>query len=263
MKSLGKIGFFDSGVGGVTVLKAVKKLLPNEDVLYYGDTFFSPYGEKTKEEIEERCIKIANYLVENGCKAIVIACNTATVAALDILKKTMPVPVIGVISPGARAAVLETKNCKIGILATVFTVKNLAYTKEIEKINKDCKVYESGCKVFCPMIEEGWEKFPDRLEYVKEYLGVLPNDIDTLVLGCTHYPLIKNDIEKFYKGNIIDPAFETAKELKEILEKEELLNTPNNKSNVEFVVSGELAPFKLVLERFWGESVENLKNNKV
>lgn len=258
----GKIGVFDSGVGAVTVLKEIKKLLPKEEILYYGDTFYSPYGEKTKEEIEERCIKISQYFLDKGCKAIVIACNTATVAAYDTLKEIMPIPVIGVISPGARAAISESKNGRIGVLATPFTVKNLAYTKEIKNRGAQFEVFESGCKVFCPRIEKGWETFHDRLDYVQEYLNVLPKDIDTIVLGCTHYPIIKDDIARFFKGNIIDPAFETAKELKQILTNKKLLNE-SGVSDTEFVVSGDLESFKKIVESFLGESIKKISNYKV
>lgn len=258
MESMGKIGIFDSGVGGITVFKRIIEELPNEGIVYYGDTFFSPYGEKSKEEIEERCIKISNFLVGNGCKIIVIACNTATVAALTKLKEVIKVPVIGIINPGAYAAINATKNKKIGILATPFTAKNLAYTKEIKKMDSEIEVFESGCKLFCPMIERGWDSFDNRFELIEEYLLPLPEEIDTLVLGCTHYPIIIEDIKKYFKGTIVDPAFEVAKEVKKTLKDRLLVNSTSDNSSIEFYVSGDKEQFKKVIESILGYEVKNI-----
>lgn len=257
-----KIGVFDSGVGGTTVLKRIKDILPDENIIYYGDTLFSPYGEKTKEQILERCIKISEFLVSEGCKAIVIACNTATVAAINELKELMEVPIIGVINPGARGTVSATKSKRVGVLATPFTVKNLAYTKEIKLLDDNVEIFESGCKLFCTMIEKGWDSFQDRLEIAKGYLDVLPKDIDTLVLGCTHYPMITKDIEKLFHGKIIDPAFETAKEIKKILEEKEILSKGSTKEETIYYVSGDKDMFKEIVESFLNEKL-NIVINKV
>lgn len=258
-----KIGIFDSGVGGTTVLKKIKEILPNEALIYYGDTLYAPYGEKTKEQILERCIKISEFLVSQECKAIVIACNTATVAAINELQNIMKVPIIGVINPGAREAVSITKNKRVGIVATPFTVKNLAYTKEIESIDNSIEVFESGCKLFCPMIEKGWNTFENRLDVMKEYMDVLPKDVDTLVLGCTHYPMIKSDIESVFHGTIVDPAFETAKELKNILEEKQILSETSSKEETIYYVSGDKDGFKRVVESFLDEKLSNVINRVV
>lgn len=263
MRDIGKIGVFDSGIGGVTVLKRINEILPNESIVYYGDTLFSPYGEKTKEEIEERCIKISNFLVEQGCKVIVIACNTATVAALEKLQEVMTVPVIGVINPGSRATVTSTKNKRVGVIATPFTAKNLAYTKEIKKIGEEIEVFEAGCRLFCTMIEQGWDTFENRFELLEEYLSPLPKDIDTLVLGCTHYPIILEDIKKYYKGIIVDPAFETAKEVKEKLSQISLTNQSSQAGIVEFYVSGDREQFKKGIEGILGHEVNEVYNKIV
>lgn len=260
---MGKIGIFDSGVGGITVLEKIKNLLPQEDIIYYGDTFYSPYGVKSKEEILDRCVKISNFLVTQGCKIIVIACNTATVAALEELKEIIKVPVIGVINPGARAAISSTKNKKVGIIATPFTVKNLAYTKEIKNLNKNIEVFESGCTEFCPMIEKGWNNFENRFNLLLEYLSVLPQDIDTLVLGCTHYPIIVDDIKKYFKGIIIDPAFETSKDVENTLKNLNLLNSNNTIGNITFYVSGDTESFKNIVETFSTVKVEKIYNKLV
>ncbi|MBP6062464.1 MAG: glutamate racemase [Fusobacteriaceae bacterium] len=263
MKNLGKIGVFDSGVGGITVLKRIREIFPNEGVVYYGDTLYSPYGEKTKEEIQQRCLKIRDFFIEKGCKAVVIACNTATVAALEELKLTSSIPVIGVIHPGALTAVNGTTNNRVGVIATPFTVKNLAYTKEIKKIDEEIEVFEAGCKLFCSMIEKGWETFDERFTLLEEYLSPIPNDIDTLVLGCTHYPLILNDIEKYFKGRIVDPAFETAKELKLKLEELSLLSDADADATVEYYVSGDKEVFKSIAESFLGDSIESIETKVV
>lgn len=263
MEGMGKIGIFDSGVGGITVFKRIVEELPNEEIIYYGDTLFSPYGEKSKEEIEERCVRISNFLIEKGCKIIVIACNTATVAAIQKLKQIIKIPVIGIINPGAYAAVNTTQNKRIGVIATPFTVKSLAYTKEIKEIDCKIEVFEAGCKLFCPMIEKGWHNFEDRFELIVEYLLPLPKDIDTLVLGCTHYPIVLEDIKKYFKGRIVDPAFEVTKEVKRKLEVGLLINNGNKKADVEFYVSGDKEQFKKVIESILGYKVEKIYNEIV
>ena len=258
MRDRGKIGVFDSGIGGVTVLKRINEALPNESIVYYGDTLFSPYGEKTKEEIDERSVRISKFLVEQGCKVIVIACNTATVAALEKLQEVITVPVIGIINPGSRATVTITKNKRVGVIATPFTVKNLAYTKEIKKIEQEIEVFEAGCGLFATMIEQGWNTFENRFELLEEYLSPLPKNIDTLVLGCTHYPIILEDIKKHYKGIIVDPAFETAKEVKERLTEISLMNPSTEPGAIEFYVSGDKEQFKRGIEAILGHEINEV-----
>ena len=252
------IGVFDSGVGGTTVLKEVINLLPNENILYYGDSGNSPFGEKTPEEIQQLCRKIVNFFINNSCKAVVIACNTATAAALDILKKEFNIPIIGVISAGAKVAVNTTKNNSINILSTPFTALSSAYAKEIKKLSKNINVFQEGCPQFCPMIENGWENYENRESILKEHLNNLPKNSDTLILGCTHYPIIKKDIAKFFNGNIVDPAQETALELKNLLKSNNLLNNDNTNGKVSFYVSGDEKKFKNVAEQFLNFNIERL-----
>ncbi|MGL6064887.1 MAG: glutamate racemase [Fusobacteriaceae bacterium] len=261
MDSTGKIGIFDSGVGGITVFKRIIENLPNEEIIYYGDTLFSPYGEKSKEEIEERCIKISSFLIEKNCKIIVIACNTATVAAIQKLKQTIKIPVIGIINPGAYAASKTTRNKKIGVIATPFTIKSLVYTTEIRELDCKIEVFGASCKLFCPMIEKGWNSFENRLELIEEYLAPLPKDIDTLVLGCTHYPIILEDIKKYFKGEIVDPAFEVVNEVKRKLKEKDLINNRESRkieSSVEFYVSGDREQFKKIIESILGYEVNKI-----
>lgn len=252
------IGIFDSGVGGTTVLKEVVDILPNENILYYGDNANSPYGEKTLLEIQQLSKNIVSFFIKKKCKAVVIACNTATAAALETLQKEFSIPIIGVISSGAKLAVSITKNNSINILSTPFTALSSAYANEIEKLSKDIKVFQEGCPQFCPMIENGWENYEDREIILKQHLDNLPATSDTLILGCTHYPIIRKDIEKYFTGNIVDPARETALKLKKVLAKKELLNEQKYRGDISFFVSGNKEKFEKVAEQFLGFKIIKL-----
>ncbi|MGL4987646.1 MAG: glutamate racemase, partial [Cetobacterium sp.] len=204
-----KIGIFDSGVGGLSVLKKIKEKVNFADVIYYGDSLNSPYGNKTVEEIQNFSLSIAEFLVDNRVDIIVIACNTATAAALSKLKeKITAIPILGVIEPGAFIAEKMSLNKKIGILSTPLTANSKIYETAIKKINSDSEVFQKGCELLCPLIENGWRNSNSKI--LKKYLEDLPTDIDTLVLGCTHYPFIENEIKGFRDIKIIDPAEETA-----------------------------------------------------
>lgn len=254
------VGVFDSGVGGLTVLKELIDLLPSENIIYYGDSGNSPYGDKSQEEIEKLCINIVDFLIEKKCKIIVIACNTATKAAIDTLQKQYKLPIIGVIESGAKKALEVTKNNKISILSTVFTAKTNAYLDEIRKFNSYVEVYQKGCKDLCPMIENGWETYENRELLVKEYISDLPKDADTLVLGCTHYPLIINDIKKFTEGkNIVDPAKETSIIVEKTLRTMGMLNDSKEKGKVSFYVSGDAEKFGKIAEKFLSVKIDEIK----
>lgn len=244
------IGIFDSGVGGISVLKKVLNICPHENIIYYGDTIHSPYGEKTEEEIQNFCINIMNFFTKKKVKVVLIACNTATAAALNILQKKYKLPIIGIIGSGARLAVEQTKSRHIGVFSTVFTAKTLAYQKEIKKITKDIHVYEIGCPEFCPMIENGWENFNNREELIEKYVKQLPEKVDTLVLGCTHYPLVQKDFEKYFLNSIVDPAEEMAKTLSYILFERKISNSKKEIGKVSYYVSGDLNKFKKIAEVF-------------
>jgi glutamate racemase len=254
---MAKIGVFDSGVGGITVLKEISKILPRETIIYYGDNKNAPYGEKTIESIRNLCLKIAEFLILNKVDAIVIACNTATAASLDVLKKRFPhVPIIGVIDPGAKTASEVTVNNHIGIFATPATVSMNAYPKALRDLSTIIFTTQKGCPKFCPMIEAGWEDNIENEKIVKEYLKCIPSEVDTLILGCTHYPIIKHVIERHFEGEIVDPAKETAISLKN-----ELYLSSININNIgngitEFYVSGEIAKFKKIAESFLGIKIE-------
>lgn len=256
---MAKIGVFDSGVGGITVLKEIDKIFPEDTIIYYGDNKNAPYGERTIENIRELCIKIGDFLVRNKVDAIVIACNTATAASLEALQERFThIPVIGVIESGAKTALEITENNCIGIFATPATVAMEAYPKTLKSIKPSILTFQKGCSLLCPMIESGWKDDEKSKKIVREYLRFIPEEADTLVLGCTHYPIIKNTIAQYFKGKIVDPAKETALTLRK-----ELLCCDPEKINCgdrsrEFYVSGETGKFKKVAEEFLGKKIEKI-----
>lgn len=258
-----KIGIFDSGVGGLSVLKKIKEKIDFADVIYYGDSMNSPYGSKTIKEIQNLSIKIGEFLIDNQVDIIVVACNTATAASLDILKERFTsIPIIGVIQPGAAMAIKQSKNKKIGVLSTPLTAKSGIYEKIIKTLNPKYEVYQKGCNLLCPMIERGWESSDKNTALLKAYIDQLPNDIDTLILGCTHYPLIREEIEKLVDKKIVDPAEETAMyvlfELNKLALKNGVKKSRKQKINIDYFVTGDIEKFKKVGEKFLGEELSNI-----
>lgn len=252
-----KIGIFDSGVGGLTVLKEIKEIKKDLEIIYYADTFNSPYGSKTMEEVKGFCTNIVKFFIDNQVDLIVIACNTATIASINFLKTITDIPIVGVINPGASQAVDTTKNKKVGVLATPLTVKLNAYKKEIFSLNQKISVYEKECELLCPMIEKGWESHENREEVLKNYLKDIPNDVDTLILGCTHYPLIENDIKRIFNKNIINPANYTKIAVEEIIQSIPRRDVPL-KNNVDFFISGELNEFKNIATRVLNTEINTI-----
>ncbi|MCC8066475.1 MAG: glutamate racemase [Clostridiales bacterium] len=221
------IGVFDSGVGGLTVAREIMRNLPKEHIVYFGDTARVPYGSKSKDTIVRYSQQIIHFLRTQEVKAIVIACNTASALALDEVEKELDIPIIGVIRPGARVAVTSTSNRRIGVIGTESTINSHMYKKLIYEQDPSITVYEKACPLFCPLVEEGWLKDPVTKEVARRYLDELLNkDIDSLILGCTHYPLLRSLIRELVGDSItlVNPAYETAKELGELLEREGLAN---------------------------------------
>lgn len=258
-----KIGVFDSGVGGLSVLKKIKEKIDFADVIYYGDSVNSPYGSKSIKEIQELCLNIGEFLIDNQVDIIVIACNTATAAALDTLRERFTsIPIIGVVQPGATMAIKQSKNKKIGVLSTPLTAKSGIYEKVIKTLNPKYEVFQKGCDLLCPMIERGWEDNDRNIKLLKSYVDQLPKDIDTLILGCTHYPLIRGEIEKLVDKKIVDPAEETAMyvlfELNKLALKNGLKKSRKEKINIDYFVTGDIDRFKKVGERFLGEELSNI-----
>lgn len=261
MRNSFNIGIFDSGVGGITILKEVLKFLPKENVIYFADSINAPYGDKDQKEIERLCFRIGNFLLENNCKAILIACNTATAAALVSLQKTLEIPVIGVIEPGARAALAASTRGMISVMATPFTVKSEAYRKTLKKISDHTQVTQIPCASLSLMIEKGWEDSREGTEMLKNFIKEIPSASDTVILGCTHYSIIKDEIQKLLPDKlIVDPADETVLELKKILESKNLLNPDLKSGSLNFFVSGDPIKFTSVAEKFLGFPIENIKH---
>ncbi|WP_346664367.1 glutamate racemase [uncultured Merdimonas sp.] len=240
------VGVFDSGVGGLTVAREIMRQLPEENVVYFGDTARVPYGSKSKNNIIRFSRQIIRFLETKGVKAIVIACNTASALALDTVRQEVEIPVIGVIEPGARAAVRETANGCIGVAGTEATIRSETYTKVIKRLRPDAEVIGKACPLFVPLVEEGFARHHITEEVIDIYLREMKDtDIDTMILGCTHYPLLRSRIMAYFGENvhIVNPAYETAMDLKEILGKEGLLNDSGRPGEYQFYVSDAAEKF--------------------
>ncbi len=254
------IGIFDSGVGGLTVAKEIKRLLPHENLIYFGDTKHLPYGEKSREAIIGYSTKIAQFLLDNNCKAIVIACNSATANALSEILELVDgsVPVIDVINPVAEKVAYEIHN-NVGVIATKATVNSGLYKKSIRKHNKFIKVDELATPLLVPAIEEGFKNHPITHAIIYNYLSNSKlKNIETLILGCTHYPLLIDEVKQYY-GNrvrVIDSPNIVANQLKIILEKHDLLNPNNPNPDYHFYLSDITKNFEKISKKFFGKSIE-------
>ncbi|MCD8326492.1 MAG: glutamate racemase [Lachnospiraceae bacterium] len=244
------IGVFDSGVGGLTVAREIMRQMPKEKIIYFGDTARVPYGSKSKETVTRFSRQIARFLLSHDVKTIVVACNTASAYALDELEKEFDVPMIGVVKPGAKMAVTRTRNGRIGVIGTEGTIGSGIYNEYIRSVRADAVIYGKACPLFVPLVEEGLWEDPVTEEIARRYLGELIDlDIDTLVLGCTHYPLIRSVIGRIMGDGVtlVNPAYETAVELKAMLGEQHLLNDvePALGSNrYQFYVSDGAEKFK-------------------
>jgi glutamate racemase len=255
------IGIFDSGIGGLTVVKEVNRLLPDEKIIYFGDTARVPYGTKSKETIIQYSLQIAYFLLRKKIKMLVVACNSASSVSIPTLRRHFHIPIIGVIEPGAKAAVTQTKNKRIGITGTLGTVKSNSYKKAIHRYSNNYKIFQQACSLFVLLAEDGWNKNHIAQAVSDEYLKNLKTqNIDTLVLGCTHYPLLKDVIQTSVgkKVKLIDSGVETAKEVKYILEKKKLLNKHKltKREHSIFYVTDYPHKFKDISQRFLGKELD-------
>lgn len=260
------IGIFDSGVGGLTVAKKIFQLLPKEDVIYFGDTARYPYGPRSEEIIKRFSIQNINFLLSHKVKFIVVACNTASAFALNDLEPDYKIPMIGVIKPGASASVKASKNGKIGVIGTLGTIYSRAYEKTIHQIDPRKKVYSVACPLFVALAEEGYINKKATHLIAQEYLEFLiKKKVDTLVLGCTHYPLLKKVISKIMgkEVKLIDSAEKTAVELKKVLTQKGLLRGTNKKPFRKFFVSDVPDRFVEVGERFLSEGSPLARKDKI
>jgi len=261
MNRTNPIGFFDSGIGGLTVVKSVSQLMPNENIVYFGDTARVPYGSKSNETVIEYSIQAANFLLRKNIKLLIVACNTASSVALKELRKFLTIPVIGMIEPGAKMAVSESKNKVVGVIGTRATINNKAYSTELKKLNPKIKVYEKACPLFVPLAEEGWMDHKATEIAAKEYLAELKEkNIDSLILGCTHYPILMPVIQKVVGKSVklIDSGSPAAKIVEEYLNGRGLRNQSVHHGQSEFYVSDVPTTFREVAERFLGRKLTHL-----
>ena len=264
MKKTAPIGVFDSGVGGLTVAREIMRNLPKEDIVYFGDTARVPYGSKSKDNIIRYSRQIINFLQTKGVKAIVIACNTASALALDTVKDEFNIPIIGVVEPGAKAALQVTQNKKIGVIGTEATVKSSMYEKIIQGIDSEVSVIAKACPLFVPLVEEGFKKHQVTDEIIDYYLADLKaSDIDALILGCTHYPLLRSKIREYVGENItlVNPAYETAMDLKRILQEMDMENPDieGDHGSYSFYVSDAADKFKQFANSILPYDIETTK----
>ena len=255
------IGVFDSGVGGLTVVKELIRQLPRENIVYFGDTARVPYGIKSKETVVRFSIENILFLLKHEVKFICVACNTVSSFALPEIKNHFRVPIVGVITPGAREAVYATRNKRVGVIGTKGTIKSRAYEEEIKQFDPEVKVTAVACPLFVPFVEEGWLSGSVVTTVAKQYLKPLKDAaVDTVILGCTHYPLLKGVIKGVLGDNVtlIDSAKQVAIEVNKILANEGLLNG-RGKGRLEFFVSDNPEWFSSLAERFLGRPVRGVK----
>jgi glutamate racemase len=258
------IGVMDSGVGGISVLKHIHALLPHEHLMYVADSLYAPYGNKTAEEITARCMIVADYLIAQNVKALVVACNTATAAAIDELRETFNIPIIGM-EPAVKPAAEASRNGIIGVLATVGTLKSAQFAALLEAYGRDVKVITQACVGLVECIERGELNTPATKALIRQYTApLLAEGADTIVLGCTHYPFVKDAIREIVGEEIslIDTGAAVAKQLKRQLEEKGLLSASQEKApshqkpNVHFWTNSEAKNASQVTEKLWGRHVE-------
>ncbi len=258
------IGFMDSGVGGLTVVKSAKKLLPNEEIIFIGDEARMPYGPRPTEEVVEFSRQMASFLMTKNIKALVIACNTATNAALDVLQQELPIPVIGVIKPGAIAAAQETKNQRVGVIATLGTIKSNAYPEALSAINATLQTYPVASQEFVELAEANELHTVKSQKIIDQKLAPFKqNQIDTLILGCTHFPLLEAGIQAAVGPNVtlVDPGVETVRQLTEILAEQDLQREEDGKVVNQYYSTGSIETFGEIARTLLNEdlSVEKVK----
>ncbi|MFZ1729636.1 MAG: glutamate racemase [Bacteroidota bacterium] len=247
------IGVFDSGIGGLTVVHALMRHLPRENITYFGDTARVPYGSKSAEVVREYAFEDTRFLLQQGVKCIVVACNTVSAVAIDDLKAQFDIPIIGMIDPGADAAQRATKRGRIGVIGTLATIASESYTRALHRRDPSYEVISKPCPLFVPLAEEGWTDHPVSQMVADEYLADLrQHDIDTLILGCTHYPILRGVIQRSIGEDVtlIDSGEAAAREVEQLLKNEGLLNTSSEQPNYSFFVSDVPQKFKQLGQTF-------------
>lgn len=266
IKDIRPIGMYDSGVGGLTVVRAVQDLLPHEDVIYLADTARVPYGDKSRDDIVQFSRQIMDFLTGRGCKMLVVACNTSSAIALPDMAQRLDVPIVGMIVPGAAKAVRTTRNGRIGIMATNNTAKSGAYGRAIRNLLPEAEVYEVGCPLLVPMVESGQLEGERVREAIRGYIGdMLERGIDTLIYGCTHYPYLREEIGKVAGETVrlVDPAIEVADEVRKITEldlSEHMTDIGKPQGSLEVLVTGDTEAFKSSGLRLLGRGLDDVKH---
>jgi len=256
------IGVFDSGIGGLTVVREIMKRLPGEGIIYLGDTARVPYGTKSSRTVIAYSNSNAEFLIQKGIKMLVVACNTASSVSIPSLSRDFDVPVIGVIEPGAKKAAAVTKTKKVGVIGTPSTIGSSAYTKALERISPDITIHTKACPLFVPLADEGLTEGEITELIARHYLLPFKElGIDVLVLGCTHYPLLKQTIQKVVGDDItlVDSAEETAKEIENVLRDNDLLNNEDTRQLKQYYLTDVSDTFVSVAGRFLGEKVDNIE----
>ena len=264
MSSPRPIGVFDSGIGGLTVAHEIMRQLPTESIVYFGDTARVPYGPKSPDTVRRYSREIGAFLRDQDVKALVVACNTATAHALQALQEELPVPVVGVVEPGARAAVRVGKrgSDRIGVIGTAGTIRSGAYERAIRALAPAATIVTQACPLFVPLVEEGWVDHPVTLQVAREYLApLLDANITALVLGCTHYPLLKNVLCRVVGTDValIDSAAETAAEVGRVLGQKQLAAPKGASAAHRFVASDDPSQFLQLGQRFLGDAIERVE----
>ncbi|MEW6509589.1 MAG: glutamate racemase [Bacteroidota bacterium] len=252
------IGVFDSGIGGLTVVRSLTQRLPHENIVYFGDTARVPYGPKSPQVVREYAAQDVDFLVSRDVKMVVVACNTVSAVALDVVQKRARVPVIGVIVPGADEAVAATRKKRVGVIGTIATVNSGSYAHAIRQRDPDVKVFAQACPLFVPLAEEGWIEHKATSLIAREYLFPLTLEkIDTLILGCTHYPVLRAAIAAAVGESVmlIDSGDAASQEVERLLDTESLRNPSRQRPNLQFYVSDLPAKFAEVGERFLGQKM--------
>ncbi len=255
------IGVFDSGIGGLTVVKRISSALPEENIVYFGDTARVPYGSKSNDTVIEYSMEDAKFLMQKNVKAIVVACNTASSVAIETLKKNFNVPVIGMIDPGAATAIKTTRNNRVGVIGTRATILNKAYSNKIRQLNPEIEVFETACPLFVPLAEEGWIDHKATYEIAEEYLHDLRDEnIDTLVLGCTHYPILSKVIQEIIGDDVtlVDSGIVAAEMIRDELDRTGLHTNSYSMGNQDLYVSDIPTKFREVAELFLGNPVKEV-----
>ncbi len=260
------IGVFDSGLGGLTVVRALRRRLPFEEILYLGDLAHLPYGTKSTDEIRDRSLKCARFLLSQKVKALVIACNSASSVAFQLLSETLPIPVLDVITPAVDEALRVTRHHRIGVIATNATIESGSYSKSLAAKSSEAEYFLKPCPLFVPLAEEGWWDGAVALGAARRYLTPIKKKrVDTLILGCTHYPLLHKVIEKVMgpKVCLVDSAIPTALRLKSLLQERRLLHLGSRRAPLQIFVTDFVRNFARIGEAFLGEKLRAVQRVRI